>query len=114
MPIDYLDLEDGVRRILLTGRLDVPGANQIEMRMTALTATEPLRIVLDLEAVEFLSSMGIRQVVSAAKAQRSRGGRLVLNVGRNAEVAGTLKSTGIDQLVPIFESLVLARTAILT
>jgi anti-anti-sigma factor len=104
MPIDYTDLNDGVRRIMLSGRLDVPGTAQIELRLTALGATEPLRIVLDLEAVEFLASMGIRQVVTLAKAQRNRGGRLVVNVGTNTDVAGTLRSTGIDQLVPLCES----------
>lgn len=113
MPIDHIDLEDGVRRILLSGRLDVPGSGQIEMRLAALTATQALRIVLDVESVDFLASMGIRQVVSAAKAQRSRGGRLVLNVGANSEVAGVLRSTGIDQLVPLFESFEQAQAAAL-
>lgn len=113
MSIEYADGNDGIRHITLSGRLDVAGAGQIETRLTALAATQALPIVLDLEAVEFLSSIGIRLVVSNAKAQRQRGGKLVVQAGQNAQVIETLRSTGIDQMVPLCTSLEAARAALL-
>ena len=50
---------DGIERIILTGRMDSAGTDQIEMRFTALTATRPARIVVDMAQVPFLSSIGI-------------------------------------------------------
>jgi hypothetical protein len=46
--------------------------------------------------------MGIRSLVANAKAQLSRGGRMVLLVGSNAAVIGTLEATGIDALIPMY------------
>ena len=40
---------------------------------------------------------GIRLVVSNAKAQRQRGGKLVVQAGQNAQVIETLRSTGIRE-----------------
>ena len=112
MSIDYTDAE-GVRHIQVSGRLDIPGAAAIDVPLTALAASQPMRVILDLEAVEFLSSIGIRQVVSNAKAQRQRGGKLVVHVGGNTQVRDTLVSTGIHQLVPVCETLDAARAAAL-
>jgi anti-anti-sigma factor len=75
MSIDYTD-DEGVRRIQVSGRLDIPGAAAIDVPLTALAASQPMRVILDLEAVECLSSIGLRQVVSNAKAQRQRGGQI--------------------------------------
>ena len=70
---------DGIERIILAGRLDSAGAEQIEMRFTALTATRPARIVVDMAQVPFLSSLGIRLLVSNARALLGqRGGHMVL------------------------------------
>jgi len=112
MSIDYTD-EEGVRRIQVSGRLDIPGAAAIDVPLTALAASQAMRVILDLEAVEFLSSIGIRQVVSNAKAQRQRGGKLVVRVGNNAQVRDTLVSTGIHQVVPVCDTLEAARAAVL-
>lgn len=57
MSIDYTDAE-GVRHIQVSGRLDIPGAAAIDVPLTALAASQMMRVILDLEAVEFLSSIG--------------------------------------------------------
>ena len=54
------------------------------------------------ELVTFLASIGIRAIITNAKAQQHRGGRMVLLVGENTTVAKTLQATGIDALVPMF------------
>lgn len=105
MPIQHEDLPNGLRRVQLTGRLDIPGTQSISMPFTTLAATTDRRVVTDLSGVDFLASIGIRELVAVAKALRQRGGKMVLFVGDNAQVTKTLEVTGIDQLIPTFRSL---------
>lgn len=102
MPIQHDDTKDRLRIISLSGRLDIPGTDEIATRFAGLAASADRRVVVDLTAVTFLSSIGIRAIVGNAKAQQHRGGRMVLLVGENGPVAKTLEATGIDTLIPTF------------
>lgn len=113
MPIDFEDCNDRLRRIILTGRLDVPGTAEIDIKFTALSAAAEHHLVVDLTGVSFLASMGIRLLITNAKAQQQRGGRMVLLVGDNAPIAKTLETTGIDVLIPMFTNFAEAEKAAL-
>jgi anti-sigma B factor antagonist len=113
MPIDFEDSSTEYRLIKLSGRLDIPGTGAIETKFAALAASAKHKIIVDLTAVSFLASIGIRAIISNAKAQQQRGGRMVLFVGENAPVAKTLEATGIDALIPMFQDLAEARKAAL-
>jgi anti-anti-sigma factor len=102
MAIEYQDLNENLRRISISERLDVAGTEAIAVKFAALAASSPRRVLVDLTGVSFLASMGIRALVTNAKAQQLRGGRLVLFVGANSAVAKTLETTGIDTLIPMF------------
>lgn len=78
-----------------------------------MSAAGKRRLLVDLTAVSFLASIGIRSIIANAKAQHNRGGRMVLFVGENATVAKTLAATGIDSLVPMFTDLPDAKRAAL-
>jgi anti-anti-sigma factor len=69
--------------------------------------------VVDLTAVSFLASIGIREIITNAKAAQQRGGRLVLFVGDNNAVTKTLETTGIDALIPMFADYAAAEKAAL-
>jgi anti-sigma B factor antagonist len=105
MSIEFEDVNDTFRRIKLAGRLDIPGTEAISIKFTNLAASAARRVVVDLTAVTFLASIGIRELISSAKALQQRGGRMVLFVGDNAAVAKTLQVTGIDALIPMFSNL---------
>jgi anti-anti-sigma factor len=113
MPIDYKDTNAQYRLIEISGRLDIPGTGEIETKFAALAATSKQNLIVDLTAVSFLASIGIRAIISNAKAQQQRGGRMVLFVGENVPVAKTLEATGIDSLVPMFTELAEAEKSIL-
>lgn len=100
--IDSEDAENNLRIIHIRGRLDIQGTDAIGTRFAILAATEGRRIVVDLSALDFLASIGIRSLVTNAKAQQQRGGRMVLFVGDNAAVAKVLTTTGIDSMIPMF------------
>ncbi len=102
MEIAFEDVSDSLRRISLVGRLDIVGTGEIETRFTALAASTAKRVVVDLSNVTFLASIGIRALISVAKAQQQRGGRVVLVVEDQSTVAKTLEVTGIDAILPMF------------
>lgn len=102
---------DGIERIILTGRMDSAGTDQIEMRFTALTATRPARIVVDMAQVPFLSSIGIRLLVSSARAQKQRGGRMVI-ANPQPMVEEVFAIVGMNTLVPVYADLYSACVAL--
>ncbi len=113
MTIDFHDDSDDVRRIVISGRLDIAGADAISTRFAALAASAPRRIIVDLTGVNFLASIGIRSIISNAKALQQRGGKMVLLVTADTSVAKTLEATGIDGLIPIFTEATQASSAVL-
>ena len=102
MAITYEDVSESFRRIALSGRLDGPGTAEIAAKFAALSTVARHRVVVDLTGVSFLASIGIRAVLSSAKAAQQNGGRMVLFVGGNPAVTKTLEATGIDVLIPMF------------
>ena len=102
MTISHEDINENLRRISISGRLDIAGTDEIATRFAALAASAKRRVIVDLSAVSFLASIGIRSLIANAKALQQRGGKMVLFVGDNATVTMTLETTGIDTLIPMF------------
>jgi len=103
MALRYKDVNNDVRRIYLSGRLDTAGSEEIATEFASLAGSEKRGVVVHLSDVTFLSSMGIRALIAAAKAQQAKGGRLVLHVRGSDVVIRTLEATGVDELIPIFD-----------
>jgi anti-anti-sigma factor len=102
MPISIMDVNEKLRRISLTGRLDILGTEKIVIKFAEAATSAGRRVVVDMTAVSFLGSIGIRALISNAKAAAANGGRMVLFVGVNETVTKTLQTTGIDALIPVF------------
>lgn len=100
MPVAIQDLEGGVTKVVLSGRIDIAGAQEIDLPMNVVGGSRRA-VVIDLSAVEFIASMGLRSVVLAGKAILSKRGRVVLLAPRPA-VEEVLRTTGIDELIPIY------------
>ena len=105
MTIEYEDVTDVLRRVRLSGRLDVPGTQAISIKFSGLSTAQSKRVVVDLTGITFLGSVGIRELITTAKSLQQRNGRMVIFVGDNAMVAKTLETTGIDALIPLFTDL---------
>src|SRR5262245_11462740 len=112
MQVEHDDLEDGVRVIRLKGRLDLEGTDAADLKLTSLAAARKGFVIVDLDGVEFMSSIGVSVIVRVARACTSRQGRLVLLKPR-PNVHDVLTRTSIDQIIPIFGDLQEARTAVL-
>ena len=110
MELAVNELESGILGISLSGRMDISGTQQIDLKFTALTSTRRAHILVDLSNVTFIASIGIRTLINNAKAQKLRGGSMVLYKPSN-QVEEVLRATGIDTIIPIAHDIDAARGA---
>jgi anti-anti-sigma factor len=113
MAIRFEDVNEGLRRIFLSGRLDTAGSEQIAPRFAELAASAKGGVVVYLSEVTFLSSMAIGVIVAGAKAVQAKGGRMVLHVAENEVIISTLEATGVNGLIPTFQDSLDAEKALL-
>ena len=100
MELRTQETPDGVKVIALAGRMDIAGTQEIELRFTNLAASQKALVAVDLTDVSFLASIGMRTLVSSARALMNRGGAMAL-VNPQALVKQALTAAGIDSLIPI-------------
>ena len=112
MAIRFEDVNEDLRRIVLSGRLDTAGSQEIAQKFAELTQS-PKGIVVYLSEVRFLSSMAIGVLIKGAKSVQAMGGRLALHVGENEIIIRTLEATGINELIPTFRDAQDAKRAVL-
>jgi len=110
MELATQDLEPGILGVNLSGRMDIAGTQQIDLKFTMVTTTRRAHILVDLSNVTFIASIGIRTLISSAKAQKLRGGTMVL-FKPSSPVEEVLRATGIETIIPIAHDLESARGA---
>lgn len=110
MQISTEELDGGITKVVLDGRMDIAGAQAVDMKMN-LAAGSSKKLLIDLERVSFLGSMGMGSIVRPARAVSSRGGKVVL-FAPNEMVTSVLKTSGIDSLFPIHHDLAAAIAAL--
>src|SRR5271166_6542839 len=99
MAISTEELAGGITKVVLDGRLDIEGAAAVDLRMNVIAGSKKA-VLIDLQKVSFLGSMGLRALVAPARAIKSRGGKVVL-FGPNELVEKVLKTSGMETLIPI-------------
>ena len=104
MDISFEQLSDGIKLVKLAGRLDMMGAQSIDLKFTSGVATGDAGVVVDLSGVSFLASLGIRTLISPAKALKARGGRMVL-LNPQPLVLEVLKVSGLLGILPVYTEL---------
>jgi anti-sigma B factor antagonist len=85
--------------VTLIGRLDISGAEVVALPLATLSGSKN-DIVIEMTGVTFVASIGLRHLVSAAKAVGRRGGRLVL-LNPNTAVAEVITTSGLSELLPM-------------
>ncbi len=88
--------------VALSGRLDVVGVPKVEGAFSAVSTRSRIAIV-DMSETPYIASIGIRLLLTNAKALSRRGGRLIL-CGCDPQVEKVLRTTGLDQLIPLLAS----------
>jgi anti-anti-sigma factor len=102
MTIERRQVSDQVV-LLVSGRMDAEAAPQFEEQCRACIAEGLTGLVVDLEGLRYVSSMGLRSFISVAKTLKDKGGAL-----RLCHLTGLVKQvfeiTGLLALFPVYES----------
>lgn len=93
-------LSEHLMRIVLVGRLDTPGTDRVETRLIAHLSPGEKNALIDVSGVDFVSSMGIRMLVSAAKIMRTRQRTLAM-FGAQVRVLQIFEAATLQQIMPI-------------
>lgn len=97
--------------LALVGSLDMAGSWDVERELIDYISVEMSHVLIDMAAVDFLGSMGIRVLVRSASALKREKKKLVLFAAQ-PQVEKTLKVTGFTAAVPVVGTLEDAKMAI--
>ena len=100
MGIATEELDGGIVRVILDGSLDIAGAAAIDLKMNIIAGANEA-VMIDLTNVTFIGSMGLRALVSPARAILARGGT-VIAFGPTPPVEQVLLTSGIHMLIPVY------------
>lgn len=99
MKLTQLESNDKVTNLLLSGALDITGVRDIEMDFSRLASGEQ-NVVIDFSGVNFIASLGMRMLLSAAKKLDNENNKLILHsVPPLVETA--LHTAGLATIMPI-------------
>jgi len=110
MTLTSEELEGGITKVILNGRLDIEGAAAVDLRMNV-TAGTAKKLLIDLQQVSFIGSMGLRSLVVPAQAVKRRGGKVVL-FGPVKLVEDVLVASNLQAILPIHHNLTDALAAL--
>jgi anti-sigma B factor antagonist len=110
MDMQVESLADGIIKVNLAGRLDIAGAERIDLHFSVVSGAHR-KVIVDLEKVSFLASMGIRTLIIGAKSMRSKGSKMVI-LNPTPDVEKVLVISGTDTLIPIVHDLIEAIAAV--
>ena len=85
------------------GRLDGTTVREFQGYLDQAMAGEGKVVIIDLAGLEYISSAGLRAVLSGSKTLQARKGRLLL-IGLQGMVEEVFKMAGFYDLLPIFAS----------
>ena len=93
--------------IRVEGRVDASTYSQLEEKIKEYIDGGHVHVVLEMDGTEYLSSAGARVLISAQKALRPKGGRVVL-AQPSQRVREVLELAGLETLFPIYADTVAA------
>jgi anti-anti-sigma factor len=87
--------------VTVSGRIDTATSSDFEESLQDLIEKGQKNLVMDFSAVDFLSSSGLRVLVSVRKKVRSAGGDIVLATP-SERAADSFEIAGLDKLFPSY------------
>lgn len=113
MDILQESLSNRVDRIAPQGRLDAVTVPSLEAVFEHSISSGRVRLVVDLSAVNYISSSGLRALLSVRRQAQANGGDMVLS-GMNPRVREVFEMIGFDKLFRIFDRVDEAAAALAT
>ena len=96
--------EWGAEVLKISGRVDAERAPDLEQAGRRILEKDYLKVIIDLSAVQYMSSAGLCALLNLAKLAKTRQSRLIL-CGPIPAVRQVLKLSGFDKILPIIDEL---------
>ena len=104
MELNLVTRSDEIVQVELIGRLDVDGLRAIDELFQSAIAERQKSTIVDLSQVPFIASLAMGMFIQCAQKLRGFGEKLVF-LSPQLLVGDALKAVGIDQAIPILDSI---------
>lgn len=101
MQIDTREVA-GMTVVDMTGRLDTSTSGDAYDQMVAIAQSGVSKVILNLDKLEYVSSAGLRVILTAAKLLQSSKGEMKI-CHANGLVKEVLETSGFNHIIDIFE-----------
>jgi anti-anti-sigma factor len=98
--ISYCEIEPGIGYVTLQGRLDIRNVPKVELIFEAMTATQQKDVIVNLQSVELLNSVGLGMLISNGNALSALGLRMIL-FHPQPRVERVIRLARVDSVLPI-------------
>lgn len=95
-------VKNGITTVSIEGRLDTSSSDAAKAELDAMSAPS-IKMLMNLEKLEFISSIGLRIILMQAKEIKKQGGDLRL-CGLQPVVKDVFNISGFNQILNIFDS----------
>jgi anti-anti-sigma factor len=103
--------EQEVAVVSVKGRMDAVSSPEFEKEMAVSIAEGNNVLILDLVALDYISSAGLRSILTITKKLKGKDGKLLI-AGLKGMVKEVFEISGFHSIIPIFESVESARLQI--
>lgn len=86
--------------VVIEGRVDTVTAPDLELKVSKLWSQQGITLVFDCEKLEYVSSSGLRIILSAHKQVTAKGGKFILR-NLSKEVRSVIDLTGFSRILTI-------------
>ena len=90
----------GAQLLTLTDRLDAEAAPELEQRCERLIGRQTRTLIVNLSTLDYLSSAGLRALLSTGKSLQEKNGKLVL-IATPGPVRQIIELAGFDKVFPL-------------
>ncbi|MHB8771050.1 MAG: STAS domain-containing protein [Syntrophales bacterium] len=95
--------QGGAMVVSVTGRIDAVTAPEFEKGLSAVIAAGDTVLLLDMNGLEYISSAGLRSILSTAKQLKAKEGKMLF-AGLKGPVKDVFKISGFGSIFKIFET----------
>lgn len=95
-------LVDDMTVIDMTGRLDTSTSGDASVEMVRIAESGVSKVVLNLDKMEYVSSAGLRVILTAAKILKSSNGEMKI-CNANGVVKEVLETSGFNHIIDIYD-----------
>ena len=96
-------VENGITVFVLSGRIDTQGATDLDAALQAAVSDGMHKMVLDMAAVHYICSAGLRTLADVFTKNRAAGGDLKL-AAMDDKVARIMQTIGFDKFFAVYDT----------